>query len=126
MSYAYVDTSILLSLAFDETTAHKTQQRLNAFDAVYASRFLEAEYLSAFKRESKAPVRRLLDPIQWVDATAPMRLEFSRVLDAGYVRGADCWHLATALHAASDPAGWTFLTHDMRQRDVAKTLGFQV
>ena len=57
-------------------------------------------------------------------ATRSLRQEFKRVLEAGYVRGADCFHLATALSLTSDPAELTFLTLDNRQRDVAAALGF--
>jgi hypothetical protein len=42
------------------------------------------------------------------------------------MRGADCWHLATALYVAPNPSELTFLTLDLAQRKVAKTLGFQV
>jgi hypothetical protein len=50
----------------------------------------------------------------------------THLLDAGYVRGADCWHLATALYLAPDAGDLVFLTLDLRQRAVAKTLGFAV
>lgn len=46
------------------------------------------------------------------------------MLEQGYVRGADCWHLATALHLAGEPGRVVFLTLDRRQRDVALRLGF--
>ncbi len=51
--------------------------------------------------------------------------EIARVLEAGYVRGADCWHLATALYLSPNPSALTFLTLDLAQRHVAKALGFQ-
>jgi hypothetical protein len=44
---------------------------------------------------------------------------------AGYLRGADCWHLATALYLAPNPSDLTFLTLDDTQRKIAKTLGFR-
>jgi hypothetical protein len=47
------------------------------------------------------------------------------VLDAGYLRGADCWHVATALYVSPEPSRLSFLTLDERQRDVARTLGFR-
>jgi hypothetical protein len=47
----------------------------------------------------------------------------STVLDAGYVRGADLWHLAVALFI--DPEREIdFLTLDERQRAVSRKLGF--
>ena len=47
------------------------------------------------------------------------------VFAAGYVRGADSWHLATALHASADPTELTFVTLDSSQRNVAKRLAFK-
>jgi hypothetical protein len=41
------------------------------------------------------------------------------------VRGADCWHLATALYLAPDPGELTFVTLDAHQQSVAKSLGFR-
>ncbi len=49
-----------------------------------------------------------------------------RSLTSGYVRGADCWHLATALYLAEDPQKMSFVTVDERQRAVTRALGFQV
>ncbi len=63
-------------------------------------------------------------PVTWVSTDRPLSAGIIRVLDVGYVRGAECWHLATALHLADDPAQLTFLTLDPRQREVATALGF--
>ena len=41
--------------------------------------------------------------------------EISMVVGSGYVKGADLWHLATALYAADDPGELTFITLDERQ-----------
>jgi hypothetical protein len=46
------------------------------------------------------------------------------VLAAGYLRGADLWHLACAAWAAAEPGSTDFLTFDLRQREVARDLGF--
>jgi hypothetical protein len=53
----------------------------------------------------------------------PLGPEIVRVLEAGYARGADVWHLATALYLADDPADLPFLTLDVRQRELARALG---
>jgi len=45
------------------------------------------------------------------------------VLTAGYVRGADLWHLANALFLSPDRA-IDFVTLDVRQRDLSRRLGF--
>lgn len=67
-----------------------------------------------------------LRAIKWIEPSRSLALEIDRVLDAGYLRGADCWHLAVALYVAPRPGGLTFLTLDARQRAVAKKLGFRV
>ena len=126
MRRAYVDTSYILSGALGAQTAEYDAGAFARFDTVVASRLLEAEFLSAFSRSSKPPHIELLAPIEWVDATERLTHEINLVLSAGYVRGADCWHLATALYVAPDPGSLTFLTLDDRQRTVAKKLGFRV
>jgi hypothetical protein len=50
----------------------------------------------------------------------------TRVLSAGYARGADCWHLATALYVATDPSEMAFVTLDSAQSKIARKLGFRV
>ena len=62
--------------------------------------------------------------MSWIIPDRPLSPEIGRVLTAGYVRGADCWHLATALYLAEDPSELVFLTLDARQKDVALALGF--
>ena len=56
----------------------------------------------------------------------PLATEMATVLRAGYLRGADLWHVAAALYIARDPAEICFLTLDQRQREVAASLGFEV
>jgi len=46
-------------------------------------------------------------------------------LEVGYLRGADLWHLATALYITEDPAQITFMTLDKSQQAVASKLGFR-
>lgn len=124
MSVAFVDTSVLLSLAFLEPTAAAMGRRLSGFRTVYASALLEAELRSACRRERISVDMRLLDELEFVVPPRMLSAEIKRVLDAGYVRGADCWHLATALYLAPDPSELTFVTLEERQGGVAKVLGF--
>lgn len=74
--------------------------------------------------------RVALDPdiltwLDWIFPDRPLTHEISRVLAAGYLRGADTWHLACALHMSQDPGEVTFLTLDRRQRAVARRLGLR-
>ena len=70
--------------------------------------------------------REELDNIEFVKIERALSDEIDRVLAAGYLRGADCLHLATALYLSPIPAQLTFLTLDTSQRAVAKKLGFTV
>ena len=124
MSNAFVDTSVVLALSFRESTATAMARRLATFDVVHASDLLEAELRSACRRDQVAVDTRLFDELEVVFPPRTLGPEIMRVLEAGYVRGADCWHLATALYLAPDPSELTFITLDERQGAVAKALGF--
>ena len=76
-------------------------------------------------RERVPAPPELLAKVRWIMPDRPLNDEIGRVLNAGYVRGADCWHLATALYLAPEPADISFLTLDLRQRGVARALGFK-
>lgn len=125
MKGAYVDTSCLVAIAFAEAGAASVIRRLAPFDALYSSNLLEAELYAALQRERVSPDSTVLDRIGWVIPDRPLHVEITRVLQAGHVRGADCWHLASALYLAQDPGELSFLTLDTRQWSVARKLGFQ-
>lgn len=124
MKLAYVDTSCLVAVAFGEPGAAALARRFARFDVLAASDLLEAELRSAFVREGVEPQPALLGGLSWVVPDRPLHAEIARVLAAGHVRGADCWHLASALYLAEDPAAISFLTLDERQAAVARALGF--
>ncbi len=124
MLEAYVDSSVIVAIAFEERTAAMQAQRLRAFDGVHSAQLLEAELRCALRRERREFDFRLLDAIEWVTPIRSLSAEIEAVLEAGYLRGADCWHLATALYLAPAPGDLVFFTLDQRQRDVAKALGF--
>ena len=68
----------------------------------------------------------LLAVLAWVYPDRALTSEFERVLEGGYVRGADLWHLACALFLSPDPHELAFVTLDPPQKDVARKLGFTV
>lgn len=126
MKRAFVDSSFLVAIAFTEPEAEQARARLGMFDSVMASPLAEAEVRSASRRENR-PIRDdVFASLEWAHADRALSAEIARVLQAGYVRGADCWHLATALFHAANPADFVFLTLDKRQREVAAALGFAV
>ena len=125
MKAAYVDTSYLVSVVFGERSAAVSAKRLAGFDELLAANFLEAELGAALRREKRDGVPEVMRSIAWVIPDRPLSAEIGLVLSTGYLRGADLWHLATALFVAQDPATVTFLTLDERQGAVAAKLGFR-
>jgi predicted nucleic acid-binding protein len=125
LNVAYVDTSALVSLAFDERGGRDLAAGLESYDVLYASNLLEAELGAAFQREEVPVDAQLLSWIAWILPDRPLTAEIARVQAAGYLRGADLWHLACALYLSPDPAQVTFVTLDGRQGEVARRLGFR-
>ena len=125
MTFAYVDSSCLVAVAFDEPGARKLAARLRRFDRLFSSNLLEAELRSALVREgADGHIEDLLSWLTWVYPNRPLTPEYARIIAAGYLRGADLWHLANALFLAPDPTDLSFLTLDGRQGAVARRLGF--
>lgn len=125
MSLAYVDTSVLVAIALGEPGADDVARELATFRRIAASPLLDAELRSAMRREGRTLVESIVEQVTWVLPQRELTPEIRRVFDVGYLRGADCLHLASALYIATDPAATTFLTLDSRQRTVAKALGFK-
>lgn len=128
MKVAFVDTSCLVAIALSERTTVALQKRLSSFDRLAASPLLEAELRSVLHREGHTAEERIepwLAAVEWATPARALTAEIESVLAAGDVRGADCWHLATALFLSPDPSELTFLTLDERQGEVARTLGFK-
>ncbi|MCY4214467.1 MAG: type II toxin-antitoxin system VapC family toxin [Gammaproteobacteria bacterium] len=122
MTIAYVDTSALVAVAFSETEAPAVAQRLNAWTVIMSSKLLEAELRSAYSRKGRRFEADRIARIEWIMPNQPLSPEIAAVLDAGHVRGADLWHLATALHVAPDPGELSFVTLDRKQGATADRL----
>ena len=126
MKAAYVDTSCLVAIAFGESEAAEVASRLREHDVLLSSNLLEAELRATLVREAAEVDEALFSWIKWVLPDRPLSVEIIRVLRAGYLRGADLWHLATAIYVTPVPRDLTFLTLDRRQEEVAEELGFKV
>lgn len=126
MSVAYVDTSALVAIAFDERGAAACARRLDSFSRLMSSNLLDAELRAVFAREGHVYEPSLVDGIDWVLPDRLLTHEFETVLQAGYLRGADLWHLATALYTTPEPGEISFVTLDHRQQAVASAVGFEV
>jgi predicted nucleic acid-binding protein len=127
MSAAYVDTSFLLAIIFDEPRARTMRRRLSRYEQRLAGDLLHAEALSAATREglSLDALGPALAAISLVLPERSLEREMRKVLGHGYLRGADLWHLACALFLAEENRGdLAFLSCDVAQRRVARRLGF--
>ncbi len=125
MSTAYIDTSVLAAIVFDEPGAGEYALRLDEFDRLISSNLLEAELRAAFARENLVFRESTIAGIEWVLPDRPLASEFATVLGTGQLRGADLWHVATALYVFPQPSVLSFATLDARQGAVAEALGFE-
>ena len=66
-----------------------------------------------------------LASVDWVLPHEPLGAEVSRVLEAGYARGADVWHLARALWVQTQVGDLRFLTLDGQQGELARAVGLR-
>ena len=121
---AYVDSSAIVAIARFEPSAAFVVQRLAAFSGLVSSNLLEAEVRSVFARERQELDTSLLQNIEWIFPNRSLSSELAAVLQAGYLRGADLWHVPNALYAARTMPGLAFITLDQRQQAVAASLGF--
>ena len=124
MNAVYVDTSVLAGIAFGDPAAERFTRALNRFDRLFSSNLLEAEMRAVFRREGEAFEENAVAGIDWILPTRPLSTEFARALAAGYLRGADLWHIATALYVSPQPEDLAFATLDIQQAQVASALGF--
>ena len=124
MRVAYVDSSFLVAIAFTEANSAALAQILTEHDVLVSSNLLEAELRAALRRDNvTAEPTELLSSIVWVHPDRALTAEIKTVLGAGYVRGADLWHLACALFVAPKRE-IAFLTLVVRQREISEELGF--
>lgn len=126
MNVAYVDTSSLVAILFGERGARATARHLESYDEVFSSNLLQAELRAFLVRERVAFDDGILNWVSWVLPDRPLTAQLDRVLAAGYLCGADLWHVACALFLADDPSSLSFVTLDQRQRAVTRELGFRV
>ena len=114
----------MIAIGFRDGDAVGLRRRVLSHDVLLASSLLEAEVGAAFRRERAVQDPALLGPLEWVLPERPLTEELARVLEVGYLKGADAWHVACALYIAGSHRDLAFLTLDTRQRDVAAQLGF--
>lgn len=127
MKVAYIDTSCLVAVLFVEPGWDEVTRILGSYDRLVSASLLDAELRSAAAREAQEKTAgEVLSWISWVIPERLLTVEIERALAAGWQKGADLLHLATALYFAPDPSTLTFLTLDRRQAQAAEALGFHV
>ncbi|MCB1034122.1 MAG: PIN domain-containing protein [Acidobacteria bacterium] len=127
MGIAYVDTSCVAAIVFGEPGSVELAAELDGLDELRSSNLLEAELRAACKREGKKKNLDLyLAQVAWIYPTRPLRKEFERLTEAGYIRGADLWHLACALYLDPKADELAFASLDRQQRDLARRVGFKL
>lgn len=124
MTVAYVDTSCLVAVAFAEPGHEGLAARLAMIDRLHSSNLTEAELCAALSRKGAVDDGSVTRRISWVLPDRSLGPEIRSVLAAGYLRGADLWHLACALYLSPDPRELLFVTVDQQQAAVAAAMGF--
>ena len=121
----YVDTSCLIAVAFEEPGFDAVARFLAQSAPLVASNLVEAELRAALAaEEAEGDVDRLIEKIAWLLPDRDLGPEIRRIQRLGPLRGAETWHLATALWLCPSGAPLAFATLDPRQRAAAARLGF--
>jgi predicted nucleic acid-binding protein len=124
----YVDSSIIVSLLLKEKGYHSYRKILENADLALSSSLIEAEVYSVAARE-KIPLQKAEEFIQLVSLVIPERSlqkEYFSIFEKNFSRGADTFHLATALYLDPSASELTFMTADKNQGRIAAKLGFQL
>lgn len=124
MPWVYIDSSVVVASLFDELPSN--QRFMGSSEKFLSSFLMESEVLSAAKREGLDLdlVTKELKKISFV-RTESLLIQLSEIFKVGYLRGADAYHLATAMWIQGKHSGLKFYTLDKRQKEVASTLGFK-
>lgn len=122
---AYVDSSLVVACIFEEPEAAAAEAAMSAYDRLVASDLLAAELLASARREDLALPLERLAVFDWLLPQRPLHREFNRVLDVGFLRGADLWHVACASYLM-DREELDFLTLDRAQGRIACSIGLRV
>jgi uncharacterized protein with PIN domain len=125
---AYVDTSAFVGILFAEAKAHALPRALARHDEILSGSLLVPELLATLKREARplSDIETILPMVSLVLPDRSLREECEEALAHGYLRGADLWHVATAMALAGRRRrDLMFVSLDQAQRAVAAKVGFQ-
>ena len=122
--WVYVDSSVICAAIFGDHDMTLLSKLVRQKTKLISAYLLEAEVLSAAVRE-KADIQETksqLSKISFVKSST-LLVQLERVFTMGYLRGADAFHVATALWLAGSHKELEFFSFDENQVKVAKTLG---
>lgn len=126
MKVGYIDTSVLVSMAFDDGGGAFIARAVRTFDRLYSSSLLESEFVAvAAKGGVLDQVDRLLRPVRLVRCQVSLKDQLGIVASHGAVGGASMHHLAIALYLFPSPSEVTFLSLSDIQTKQAAKLGFK-
>lgn len=128
MNPVYVDSSVIVAIMLEERGAKQFIRRLQHTDDIVSALLLEAEVLSVAKRchIPLGDANSLIEQITLLMPERPLAPELDRLFACGYCRGADAFHLATALSLDPTGAELRFLTADKAQAALAARMGFSL
>ena len=123
---AYIDASLLIHVRFEEA-GRRAERRIDAYDRLFSAELLLAEMLAFARREDieRSDVLAAVTGVSWIVPDRSLAAELARVIECGYARGADLWHLACACYLSPVPERIAFLTRDFSQQQIATRLGFR-
>lgn len=126
MKIGYIDTSVLVAMAFDDAGGAFIARSVKGFDRLYSSNLLEAEFLSAAKKENRLnDATAFIKPIRFVYPDANLTQYHQQVLVEDNIEGSALHHLSCALYLFQTPSEVFFLSLHPTQATLAAKLGFQ-
>lgn len=128
MKVAYLDSSVIIALLLEEGPSKQIRKTLTSFKKLYSASLLEAEVLATAKRENidLSFAYSFISPIGLLFSEQSLQKEYEEIFSLGYCRGADAYHLASALFLDPEKSNLFFFTLDEKQKLIAKKMGFKI
>jgi len=125
----YLDTSAWIAWKFAQEGQNLFKKVSLKRDSIVSSPLLVAEYVAFLRKIDKLKTTRFeeeLSFIRWIYPADPLFPIYGSCRDEIALRGADFFHIATALWFCGDHTSEVcFLSCDGDQTKAAKSLGFQ-
>ncbi|MBN2340395.1 MAG: hypothetical protein JXX29_24300 [Deltaproteobacteria bacterium] len=126
MKVGYIDTSVLVAMAFDDAGGAFIGRSVKTFDRLYSSNLLEAEFFSAAKKENLLDqAKSFIKPVRFVYPDTNLTAYHEQVLAVDYIEGGALQHLSCALYLFPRTEDVFFLSLHPAQTALAAKLGFQ-